>query len=113
MFSNLTRDKTLVYLLLFYFVGIHMLIMAEPRFHLALVPFLAIFAAQGAIRLPQLRDDLWARDAEVRRATRWRLAVCVAVAALLVLNWVYELNVDMEKLRVMFAPGGNVARFTY
>jgi hypothetical protein len=41
------------------------------------------------------------------------LAVCVAVAALLVLNWVYELNVDMEKLRVMFAPGGNVARFTY
>jgi 4-amino-4-deoxy-L-arabinose transferase-like glycosyltransferase len=104
---------TLVYLLLFYFVGIHILIMAEPRFHLALVPFLAIFAAQGAISLPQLRDDLWARDAEVRRTTRWRLAVCVAVAALLVLNWVYELNVDMEKLRVMFAPGGNVARFTY
>lgn len=113
VFSNLTRDKTLVYLLLFYFVGIHILIMAEPRFHLALVPFLAIFAAQGAISLPQLRDDLWARDAEVRRTTRWRLAVCVAVAALLVLNWVYELNVDMEKLRVMFAPGGNVARFTY
>ncbi len=106
-FSDLTRDKALIYLLFFYCVGIHMLIMAEPRFHLVLVPFLTIFAVQGAITLRQVRD------VSVRRDGRRRLLCCTLVIALLVLNWVYELNVDMDKLRLIFSPGGNMARFTY
>jgi len=112
-FSDITRDTVLIYLLFFYFTGIHMLVMAEPRFHLVLVPFLTAFAAQGARALPQVRDKLRARDLAVRRDARSRFGWCLVVMALLVLNWVYELNVDMDKLRVIFSPGGNLARFNY
>lgn len=106
-FSGLTRDKTLIYLFCFYYLGIHMLIMAEPRFHLVLVPFLAIFAAQGAMVLSRVRGGAMRSDA------RWRWIWCLLVMALLVLNWGYELNVDMEKLRLIFSPRGNMARFAY
>lgn len=106
-FSDIARDKVLIYLLFFYFIGIHMLIMAEPRFHLVLVPFLTIFAVQGAMTLSQVRDVAMRRDAG------WRLICCLLMMALLVLNWVYELNADMDKLRLIFSPGGNIAGFTY
>ena len=106
-FSQISKDKVLIYLLFSYFIGIHMLIMAEPRFHLVLVPFLAIFAVQGARTLPQ------AREITARRDRRWRLMWCLLVIALLMLNWMYELNVDMDKLRLLFSPGGNMASFTY
>ena len=112
-FSDITRDTVLIYLLFFYFTGIHMLVMAEPRFHLVLVPFLTAFAAQGARALPQVRDKLRARDLAVRRDARSRFGWCLVVMALLVLNWVYELDVDLDKLRVIFSPGGNLARFNY
>ena len=36
--SDLTRDLALVYLLCAYLVGIHVVIMAEPRFHLVWCP---------------------------------------------------------------------------
>jgi len=112
-FSRATNGKVLIYLLSAYFIGIHMLIMAEPRFHLVLVPFLAIFAAHGAMESTRVRDNLQASDAELRRSTGRRLALSLLVVALLVVNWVYELSVDTEKLRVLFSAGGNLARFTY
>jgi 4-amino-4-deoxy-L-arabinose transferase-like glycosyltransferase len=111
--SALTRDKTLVYLLLVYLVGIHVLIMAEPRFHLVMVPFLAVFAAQGVRALRSASGDLRDSDAVVRRNARWGLALTAALIALLLVNWAYELNVDLDKLRLLFSPGGNTARFTY
>ncbi len=109
----MTRDKVLIYLLFFYYIGVHMLIMAEPRFHLALVPFLSIFAVQGAVTIPRVRRRLQASDATVRRAAGWRLAWCLLAMGLLVLNWAYELHVDMDKLGMIFSAGGNTARFTY
>ncbi len=111
--SSVSRNKVLIYLLCAYFVGIHMLIMAEPRFHLVLVPFLVIFAAHGAMALTRVKDNLGASDAEVRRSTRWRLALSLLIVALLLVNWSYEVSVDMDKLRLVFSPGGNLARFTY
>jgi hypothetical protein len=112
-FARVSRDSVLIYLLCAYFVGIHMLVMAEPRFHLVLVPFLVIFAAHGAMALCRVKDNLQASDAEVSRSTRWRLALSLLIVALLVVNWAYELSVDMDKLRLVFSPGGNLARFTY
>jgi 4-amino-4-deoxy-L-arabinose transferase-like glycosyltransferase len=106
-FSKATSDKTLVYALSVYFLGVHMAIMAEPRFHLVLVPFLAIFAAQGGRILRHARGFLQAPGA------RWRLVACALLVALLVLNWMYQLNVDADKLKLVFSPGGNTARFTY
>jgi 4-amino-4-deoxy-L-arabinose transferase-like glycosyltransferase len=111
--NEMTRDRALVYLLLGYLTGIHMLIMAEPRFHLALLPFLAVFAAQGATALSRAREHLHSSDEGLRRSTRWRLALALLVIALLLANWAYELNVDLDKLRLLFSPGGNLARFTY
>jgi 4-amino-4-deoxy-L-arabinose transferase-like glycosyltransferase len=112
-FSTVARETVLIYLLSAYLVGVHMLIMAEPRFHLVLVPFLAVFAAHGGRELARVKDKLRASDATVRRSTRWRMGLSLLVVALLVLNWAYELSVDMDKLRVLFSAGGNLARFTY
>jgi len=111
--SEMTRDRALVYLLFGYLTGVHMLIMAEPRFHLALVPFLAVFAAQGATALSRAREHLHSSDEGLRRSTTLRLALALLVIALLLTNWAYELNVDLDKLRLLFSPGGNQARFTY
>lgn len=111
--SKVTKETALVYLLCLYLIGIHMLIMAEPRFHLALVPFLSIFAAQGIMRVCRLAADLWTGDVRERRIATWQLALCLLLMGLLVFNWIYELNVDMNKLRIVFSPGGNLARFTY
>ena len=112
-FTEVNRGNMLIYLLFVYFVGIHVLIMAEPRFHLVLVPFLAVFAARGATALAQVKDNLHTSDLKLRGATRWRFVLCWVVIVLLVLNWIYELNVDLDNLRTLFAPGGNLARFTY
>jgi 4-amino-4-deoxy-L-arabinose transferase-like glycosyltransferase len=111
--SALTRDRMLVYLLLLYLVGVHVLIMAEPRFHLVMVPFLAIFAVQGVGALHNAGSNLGATEGAVRRNAQWGLLLTVILVGLLLLNWAYELNVDLEKLRLLFSPGGNTARFTY
>jgi len=111
--SDMTRDRVLVYLLFGYLTGIHVLIMAEPRFHLALVPLLAVFAAQGGAALARAREHLRSSDEGLRRSTRWRLTLALLVIALLLANWAYELSVDLDKLRLLFSPGGNLARFTY
>ncbi len=111
--SRLTRYNTLVYLLLIYLVGVHVLIMAEPRFHLAMVPFLAIFATQGIRALRSASDNLHSSESAARQHARWGLLLTAALVALLLLNWAYELNVDAEKLRLLFSSGGNTARFTY
>ena len=111
--SDLTRDRALVYLLFGYLTGIHVLIMAEPRFHLALLPLLAVFAAQGRTALSSAREHLHSTDEGLGRSTRWRLSLVLLVIGLLLANWAYELNVDLDKLRLLFSPGGNLARFTY
>jgi hypothetical protein len=89
------------------------LIMAEARFHLVMVPLLAVFAVQGVLAVSRTPRPLNATDPELRRATRRRVTLSVLIIVLLLVNWAYELNTDMDKLRILFAPGGNLARFTY
>lgn len=113
MLSDLTRDRALVYLLCAYLVGIHVVIMAEPRFHLVMVPMLAVFAAHGAMIWSRVRSDFNSADEGLRRSTRWRVMLTTVVVALLLVNWSYELISDLDKLRLLFSPGGNLARFTY
>lgn len=87
----------------------HVLLLGEDRFHLAIVPFLAIAAAQ-----------LWAAGwrslpARWRESECGRLAValaCFAVLSLL-LNWGLELYRDADKLALLFGPHGNTTHFTY
>ncbi len=81
----------------------HVFILAEPRFHLAMVPLLAVFAARA-----------WSGGwAALRAATRPRLVLVALLAALLVFNWGYELNRDRARLAAVFGPAGNTAYLDY
>jgi len=87
----------------------HVLILAEDRFHLLLVPFMAmmggVFWSQGA-RALLLR---W------KESSTGRLAVCTAlvVCALLAANWGAELHRDSAKLGAVLGADGNRTSYPY
>lgn len=102
--------QTLLLLLLFAsYILPHVFILSEDRFHLALIPFFAILAA-----------NFWVSGAAGLSA-RWResglgkLAVCAAVVGvlLLFLNWGLELHRDADKIAALLGPNGNRTYFPY
>ena len=109
---SLLRWKPEHLLLLLLFIGYiapHVFILAEDRFHLALVPYFAILAAQvwtGGFR-------------EI--ASRWQesgtgkiiVIICVLAAVLLVTNWGFELVRDADKIAQLLGPTGNESYFSY
>ncbi len=107
--SSPSREWWVLSLLLMWYVGIHLLIMAEERFHLALVPVLAAFAARGLTVLPSLQDGIRRREPEAMRTT----ALVVALALLALVNWGFELSANAERLAVLFGPTGSSAGFSY
>jgi 4-amino-4-deoxy-L-arabinose transferase-like glycosyltransferase len=87
----------------------HILLLAEDRFHLAIVPFLAILAARlwdGGIR------DL---KCLYRLSALGKTLVIIATLSvvLLIFNWGYELVRDQDKLWLLFGPEGNRTGFPY
>ncbi|MEI6633857.1 MAG: glycosyltransferase family 39 protein [Chlamydiota bacterium] len=82
-----------------YFSAAHFLTFGESRFHLPLVPVLAVFA--GRLACPGLR-----------RSTV-RLAAFAAVAALLLLDWSVRTGEDWGRIQTVLGPGGNTARLDY
>ncbi len=99
----------LVTWLLVWYIGIHMLVMAEERFHLALVPLVAALAARGVTVLPAWRIRLAAHA----RPARIALAVAGALAALAVFNWGLELWHHAPQLAILLGPSGSQAHFNY
>ena len=102
-------EHILLILLLVSYILPHVFILAEDRFHLALVPYLAILAAQ-----------VWVHGlAPVR--VRWnesvqgRLIVGLAIFAVLLLvgNWGFEMNRDAAKIVQLLGPNGNQSYFPY
>jgi len=89
------------------YLGPHLLILAEPRFHLALLPFLAVFSAYGWV---ERRKVLMSLSLKVYR---WRLLLAVVGVVLLIFNWGYDLWMDAEKLKLLFGPDGNRTYFDY
>ena len=87
----------------------HVLILAEDRFHLAILPFLMILAARC------WDGGLAELKAMLNRPGVGRVLVLVAClgVALLLFNWGYELHRDADKLAVLFGPNGNHAAFPY
>jgi hypothetical protein len=87
----------------------HVLLLAEDRFHLTIVPFLAIFAARlwdgGICELKHLFRLSSSGKALVLMAT--------LVVLLLFFNWGRELAGDMDKLLILFGPEGNRSGFPY
>jgi len=108
----LTRPRPgiiLLYLLFFAYILPHILILSEDRFHLAIVPFLAILAAQawtgghGAV-IARWRESL---------AGKVALSLGMLVVILLLANWGFELSRDADKITALLAPGGNKSYFPY
>ena len=95
-----------------FFIGYtvpHLLIISEDRFHLAIVPLLAILTAQL-----WLGDHLTIRQQWVK-SNAIKLGLILAFVAILLLlsNWGLELWRDVDKLALLFGPNGNQTYFSY
>ena len=86
----------------------HMLILSEDRFHLALVPFFAILAAQ-------CWTGGWSAMKERWQTKGGKLALILAIltVVLLFLNWGFELWRDADKIAQLLGPTGNQTYFPY
>lgn len=102
------KKTVLLILIMLGYIFPHIMIQAEPRFHLMMVPFFSILAAY-----------FWNSDILVIRkrfsttAGRWAISVATVVVLLLLLNWGLELWRDADKLMLLFGPEGNRAHFPY
>jgi hypothetical protein len=110
--SAYLRGKPEHILLILLFVGYilpHALILSEDRFHLALVPYIAILAAQVWVNgfVP-----LSARWYESSRG-KFIVILAILVAVLLVANWSFELSRDADKISQLLGPNGNQTYFPY
>lgn len=104
-FVRWSRERVLTLLLLGGYILPHILLMAEDRFHLAILPVLAVYAGHA---WSQRRELL----AQARRNAP-RAVAAVLLVALLWLNWGLELHRDAAKLAQLFGPDGNHAGFSY
>jgi hypothetical protein len=93
---------------MFGYLGPHVLILAEDRFHLTLIPFLAILAAQCWMGGLSALRERWQT-----RAGPGALAFAAFAVLLLLLNWSLELWRDADKLGLLFGPDGNQTYFPY
>ena len=87
----------------------HVLILSEDRFHLALIPFIAILAGQ-----------VWVNGFAplgVRWYESWKgkliISLAIFAAFLLVVNWGFELIRDADKIAQLLGPNGNQSYFPY
>jgi 4-amino-4-deoxy-L-arabinose transferase-like glycosyltransferase len=93
--GRMDRHKLLVVLLLVYYVGVHMLIMAASRFHVPLLPLIAVLAAHA------FSDRPW------RESKRWQRNLAVVLIVLLLANWTFEIARDWPLLSKLFGPEGH------
>ncbi|MCE9647442.1 MAG: glycosyltransferase family 39 protein [Chloroflexi bacterium] len=102
--------QTILFLLLFVFYLLpHVFILSEDRFHLALVPFLAILAARSWIGgFQELRTRWYASNSR-----KWLVALSLLCVCLLLLNWGTELARDADKIKILLGPFGNRSFFPY
>ncbi len=97
----LSRPKLLLAGLVVYYVGAHMLIMAEPRFHLPLLPILALWAAYVLDERP------------CRQSRPWQWGLTGLVITLLWVNWGLEWVRSWDTLTALFGPQGTGLRLPY
>ncbi len=92
-------------LLLVAYVAPHVLILAEDRFHLALIPVMAIWAAYAFTLI---------KEREYKENTNGRVLLIASVLIFFfLLNWGLELNRDADKISAILGPNGNQSHFSY
>jgi 4-amino-4-deoxy-L-arabinose transferase-like glycosyltransferase len=99
--GRMDRRKVLITLLMVYYTGVHMLILAEPRFHAPLFPLIAVLAAYAFVEHP------W------RASTSCQRVLAILLVALLVFNWTSEAVRDWDVLSALFGPEGWNLRLPY
>jgi hypothetical protein len=102
-------EHILLGLLFISYAAPHIFILSEDRFHLALVPYVGILAAQfwvGGFRILSARWD---------ESLMGKCIVFFAVLAvfLLLFNWNRELSRDANKISQLLGPNGNQSHFPY
>ena len=102
-------EHILLILLLVGYILPHVFILSEDRFHLALVPYIAILGAQ-----------VWADGFAPLRVRwhesptgKWVVGLAILVAFLLLANWGLELIRDADKISQLLGPNGNQSHFPY
>ena len=87
----------------------HVFILSEDRFHLALVPYIAILAAQFWVN----GFDTFLAHWNESRIGKVMLVLAIFTAILLVTNWGLELTRDWDKIAQLLGPAGNQSYFPY
>lgn len=102
-------QMTLLVLLLISYILPYVFILAEDRFHLALIPYFAILAAYFWVNGIQGLRVRWSESVYGKLAVTLALLVFV----LLLANWGFELTRDADKIAALLAPDGNKTYFPY
>lgn len=87
----------------------HVLILSEDRFHLALVPFVVMLAAQFWMNGFPALISRWRGS----RTGKTLVALSVILVFLLFLNWGMEVVRDADRIAVLLGPNGNQEGFPY
>ena len=106
-FIKWKRGSILLLLISLGYIAPHILILAEPRFHLTLVPFMAILASQTWFNFREQWWDLTQKQRIIR------LLISCLLVGLLIFNFSYEIINDFDKLKLLFGPEGNKTYFGY
>lgn len=104
-FNRWNKGNVLMALFISAYTAPHILLLSEPRFHLAIVPAIAIYAGYA-----------WSRRTKIYSLaiSNRKLATVLFIALILLwLNWAWELNRDADLLRTLFGPDGYRAGFSY
>jgi 4-amino-4-deoxy-L-arabinose transferase-like glycosyltransferase len=99
------RKRALLALVIAGYLIPHLLLIADARFHLAILPMLSVLAGYGWVE----RKSLWLKAQD----KKGQLALILVLIGLLWLNWGVELWLDADKLALLFGPDGYRAGFSY
>ena len=102
-------EHILLVLLFVCYILPHIFILAEDRFHLALVPYITILATQFWVGGFDALSARW-NESTAGKILVMLGAVCVL---LLLLNWNLELARDWDKIAQLLGPNGNESYFSY
>jgi hypothetical protein len=104
------NPQTILLLLLFaVYLLPHVFILSEDRFHLALIPYFAILAAQfWAVGFRGIATR-WNES----NVGKWTVVLSILGVCLLLLNWGFELSRDADKISALLGPNGNQSYFPY
>lgn len=111
VFALLRRNSQTFLLLLLFVLYLlpHVFILSEDRFHLALIPFIAILSAQFWAVGFRAISTRWHESNKSKGMVIFAL-LCVC---LLFLNWGFELSRDADKITALLGPNGNKSYFPY